>query len=46
MVGIRGVETTVSVSLSVLAEQVGEVGGNLVIEGFESEEKDLELDVL
>ena len=46
VVGIRGVETTVSVSLSVLVEQVGEVGGDLVIEGFESEEKDLELDVL
>ena len=42
-VGIRKVET---VGGCVVVEQVGEVGGGLVMEGFASEEKDFEVDLL
>ena len=42
-VGVRGVE---AVERSVAVEQVGELGEALVMEGFVSEEKDFELDLL
>jgi len=42
-IGIRGAEPT---GWSVVMEQVGEVGGGLVMEGFVTEEKDFALDPL
>ena len=42
-VGIRGAEGTGG---GVEADQVSEVGGGLVMEGFVGEEKDFELDAL